>query len=246
MEYFDGIDTALKSRILYQSEACVVVNKLPGEAAQGARDEQRNLPLMLKKSLNMEFIEAVHRLDVPVTGCSLFALNSISLKYLNAVFKEFSADREKELIDKKYWVIVEKPPFILKEQGELVHWIETNSRLNKSFAHTALAVHNSGKKGCKKAALQYRITGEGLNYLFIEVRLLSGRHHQIRSQFAAIGLHIKGDLKYGAKRSEKSGIRLHARSLSFPNPLKKCERISVTADPPQPDNLWNEFAGFCL
>jgi Pseudouridylate synthases, 23S RNA-specific len=90
--------------------------------------------------------------------------------------------------------------------------------------------------------LRYRITGEGENYLFLEIELLSGRHHQIRAQLAKEGLHIKGDLKYGAKRSEKGGgIRLHARSLSFPDPLKKDGRIRVTANPPEPDNLWQSM-----
>lgn len=221
----------IQSRVLYQSDACIVVNKLKGEAVEGAHGKIVNLQRDLKTFLNTDFTEAVNRIDVPVTGCSLFALTADSNVFLNNAFAGKNGT-----VKKLYWAIVEKPSCHLLENGELIHWIETNSRNNKSYAYNESAV------GRKKAVLRYRVTGEGINYLFIEVELLSGRHHQIRSQFAAAGLHIKGDLKYGAKRSEKTGgIRLHARYLSFPNPLNKSERISVTADPPEMDNLWKEF-----
>jgi 23S rRNA pseudouridine1911/1915/1917 synthase len=217
---------------------CVVVNKLKGEAVEGAGHGMINLPAELASVLgeNIELIEAVHRLDVPVTGCALFALTNQALSFLNAVF---AGDNPlPSPIEKIYWAIIEKPSRPLPESGELVHWIETNSGKNKSFAY------NEEGRGRKKASLRYRVTGEGKNYLFVEVQLLSGRHHQIRAQFAAEGLHIKGDLKYGAKRSEKTGgIRLHARSLLFPDPLNKSEKLTVTADPPEIDNLWETFIG---
>jgi 23S rRNA pseudouridine1911/1915/1917 synthase len=265
---------SVKSRILYQSTACIAVNKLKGEAVEGAEykygaklcrsnmphsvtpvntavcdkskavysrrqrvlDGMADLPGELSAVLgaNVELIEAVHRLDVPVTGCVLFALTRYALSFLNAAFTEGSVPSSS--VEKIYWVVIEKPSRSLPESGELVHWIETVPGKNKSFAH-----NKEGSAG-KKASLRYRITGEGRNYLFVEVQLLSGRHHQIRAQFAAEGLHIKGDLKYGAKRSEKGGgIRLHARSLSFPDPLDRSKIISVTAAPPEMDNLWEEF-----
>jgi len=223
-------------RILYVSEACVVVNKLKGEAVEGAREKMGNLPKELESALGAkaELIEAVHRLDVPVTGCALFALTKPALSFLNDAFAGRSSLSSS--VEKSYWAIVEKPSRTPPESGELVHWIETVSGKNKSFAF------NEAAPGRKKAVLHYRITGEGRNYLFVEVKLLSGRHHQIRAQFAAAGLHIKGDLKYGSKRSEKDGgIRLHARSLSFPNPLDTDETIHITADPPEMDNLWEAF-----
>ncbi|MDR1837681.1 MAG: RNA pseudouridine synthase [Treponema sp.] len=226
----------LQSRILYQCEECVVINKIKGEAVEGARGGMENLPLKLRVLLdgNVRIVEPVHRLDVPVTGCVLFALTRQSLSFLNAAF---AAESKPPPVKKLYWAIVEKPSFFLPESGELVHRLETNAGKNKSLAY------NEDKPGGKKASLLYRITGEGKNYLFVEVELLSGRHHQIRAQFAAIGLHIKGDLKYGARRSEKGGgIRLHARSLEFPDPLNKGERICVTADPPEMDNLWYDFS----
>jgi len=220
-------------QILYQSEDCIVVNKEIGEAVEGVSPDSSmvNLTDKLKNYLNVDFAEAVHRVDVPVTGCVLFALTPEALSFLNSAFaNHFSAEKK---VIKRYWVIVEKPDFKLPKKGKLVHWIVTNTEMNKSFAN------NDDKKGGKKATLKYRLLGEGKNYLFIEAQLLSGRHHQIRAQFAAAGLHIKGDLKYGAKRSEKNGgIRLHARFISFPDPKPSGGIINVTADPPQMDALW--------
>ncbi len=188
-----------------------------------------------------ELIEAVHRLDVPVTGCALFALTKDALVFLNDAF----AGKNAMVVEKIYWAIVEKPSRPVNDSvlsgADLVHWIETNSQKNISFAY------NENAPGRKKASLRLRKTGEGKNYLFMEIELLSGRHHQIRAQLAKEGLHIKGDLKYGAKRSEKGGgIRLHARSLSFPDPLNKDGKIRVIADPPEPDNLWQSMMSVYL
>ena len=222
----------VQSRILYKSDACMVINKCIGEAVEGAQKNMVNLKKELTAAAGVkhELIEAVNRLDVPVTGCALFALTKPALSFLGNAFADASA------VKKLYWAITEKPSFIPPVSGELVHWISTDLSKNKSFAHI------EGGPGLKNAVLRYRITGEGKNYLFTEIELLSGRHHQIRAQFASIGLHIKGDLKYGAKRSEKGGgIRLHARFLAFPDPLNRNEIINVTAEPTQMDNLWQAF-----
>ena len=218
-----------QSRIIYSGNDCIVINKTAGE-----------ISTEILREINAE---AVHRLDVPVTGCVLFALTKDALVFLNNAFAKTSQ------IKKTYWAIVEKPLFNLPERGELLHHIETDSKTNKSFAYDVPNDLDAapGKKSLKRvnrklSFLNYRITGKGDNYLFLEIDLLSGRHHQIRAQLAAIGLHIKGDLKYGARRSEKNGgIRLHARSLDFPSPADKSEIISVTADPPMMDNLWRDF-----
>jgi 23S rRNA pseudouridine1911/1915/1917 synthase len=230
-----GNTKELQQRILYQSTACIVVNKLKGEAVEGAGKGMVDLPKELFSLLpsDTELIEAVQRLDVPVTGCALFALTKDALAFLNDAF----AGKNAMPVEKIYWAITEKPSRPLSESvlfgAQLVHWIETNSQKNKSFAY------NENAPGRKKASLRLRKTGEGENYLFLEIELLSGRHHQIRAQLAKEGLHIKGDLKYGAKRSEKGGgIRLHARSLSFPDQLNKDGKIRITADPPELDNLW--------
>jgi len=225
----------LVSRILYLGKDCVVVNKLSGEAVEGAGQGMGDLPGQLALALaekvgvpELERPEAVQRLDVPVTGCALFALTKPGLSFLNDVFVSGKAE-------KRYWAVVEKPDRLPPESGELVHWIRFDKGKNKSFAH------DTAGPGRKKAVLRYRLAGEGRNYLFFEIELLTGRHHQIRAQFARLGLHIKGDLKYGARRSEKTGgIRLHARSLSFPDPAGSGP-ISVQADPPVMDGLWEAF-----
>jgi 23S rRNA pseudouridine1911/1915/1917 synthase len=188
---------------------------------------------------------AVHRLDVPVSGCILFARTAAALAFLNNAFAQ-------GLAEKRYWAVLEmpapgtsaglhggkgsSPKASLPEQGELIHYIAWNPRTNKSAAYEAEG------PGRKKAVLRYRVTGRGEHYLFMEIKLLTGRHHQIRAQLAALGLHIKGDLKYGARRSERGGgIRLHARSLAFPNPAAADVSIKVTASPPLPDRLWEDF-----
>ncbi|MCI2104490.1 MAG: RNA pseudouridine synthase, partial [Sphaerochaeta sp.] len=131
---------------------------------------------------------------------------------------------------KTYWAVVDRLPE--KPEGTLVHYIIRDPRTNKSIA---LPVE---KQGSKIAKLDYRVLAQGERYFLLEVHLHTGRHHQIRAQFAAIGIHIKGDLKYGAARSNPDGgICLHARSVTFLHPVRK-EEITVTADPPH-DNLWD-------
>ena len=242
------IEKSDNSGILYRSSACIVINKLKGEAVEGAAKGMINLSEKLALLLpDAELIEAVHRLDVPVTGCALFALSNPALVFLNSAF----AGKDSLTVEKHYWAIVEKPVFDLPQEGELVHWIETNNKTNKSFAYNEESPASSAS--CnevsralaakrKKASLHYKVLNTGQNYLCLEIRLLTGRHHQIRAQLEAIGLFIKGDLKYGAKRSEKTGgIRLHARSLLFPDPLNHSVNINVSSDPPEMDNLWRLF-----
>ncbi|GHV31505.1 RNA pseudouridine synthase [Spirochaetia bacterium] len=220
-----------EERIIYKSDECMVVNKIPGEAAEGAVKEMADLPRLLSEQFGGTFT-AVHRLDVPVSGCTLFARNPASLSFLNAAF---AAGR----VQKYYWAIIEMPPLDLAETGNLVHWLETDQRRNKSAAYTKEGPER------KKAILRYRITGRGTHYLFMEIELITGRRHQIRAQLAAVGIHIKGDLKYGARRSEKSGgIRLHARSLRFPappGPPGTEKYILVKAVPFLRDRLWEDF-----
>jgi 23S rRNA pseudouridine1911/1915/1917 synthase len=231
------------SRILYLSDECAVVNKLSGEAVEGAGQGMGDLPRMLAAVLpDMEaralptrsLPAAAHRLDVPVTGCVVFARSSRALSFLNRVF---SGEQDRRL-EKHYWAVVEMPEHekeILRE-AELVHWLDFDPKKNKSAA-----LDESGP-GLKKAVLRCRLIGHGERYLFYDVNLVTGRHHQIRAQFAKMGLHIKGDLKYGSKRSEKNGgIRLHAYSLCFPDPAGGADRIEVKAPPPVEDNLWKAF-----
>ncbi|MDR2798228.1 MAG: RNA pseudouridine synthase [Treponema sp.] len=229
-----GIET---TRILYLNEACVVINKIPGEAVQGAEKGMRDLPRLLGTQLQGTsksrrfFPIAVNRLDVPVSGCCLFARTPQALRFLNAQFAQGKGE-------KQYWGIIEKPSaLVVPETGEVVHWIKTDVKRNKSIAYDEPGPER------KRAVLRYRIIGYGDHYLFMEINLITGRHHQIRAQLARLGLHIKGDLKYGARRSEKGGgIRLHAYALGFPNPSEKGGMLRFTAVPPFQDRLWNFFS----
>jgi len=233
----------LEDRILFSNKDVIVVNKLAGEAMEGAKRGIVDLPALLKEQFSQKMVKgkiydpiAVHRLDVPVTGCALFARNAKSVTFLNKSFSRsvYQGGRA----EKYYWAIVELSPSFssLPDTGELVHWIQTNVKKNKSTAFNQPGAQR------KEAILRYRIRGRGKSYGFFEIELVSGRHHQIRAQFAALGIHIKGDLKYGAKRSETGGgIRLHARSLYIPDPSVQGNVIKISADPPVMDKLWNDF-----
>ena len=227
-------NVVLEGRILFQNEACMVINKRAGESSEsdwGAAEGG-----------GRKFPAPVHRLDTPVSGCLLLAKTPEAAAFLGAAFA-----RHDSQVIKHYWAIIEKPPASagFRAEAELVHWLSENRKLNKAFA----APWSEGpppQKGRgtppKKAVLRYRTLGQGDHYLFLEIDLVTGRHHQIRAQLAARGLHIKGDLKYGARRSDRTGcIRLHAYSLAFPDPLNPGGIIEVKALPPEMDPLWTAF-----
>jgi 23S rRNA pseudouridine1911/1915/1917 synthase len=233
-----------EERLLYRGDRCLVVNKIPGEAMEGAAPGMADLPRLLAELCPPSEGErsfpprAVHRLDVPVSGCALFARTPGALSFLSAAFAEGRAG-------KVYWAIVERPreaaglaaaEALFGGGGELVHWLAFDRRRNRSIAFSEPG------PGRKKGILRCRLLGTGLHYLFLEIDLVTGRHHQIRAQLAALGLPVKGDLKYGARRSEPAGgIRLHARSLDFPDPAGTGESIRLSAEPPLPDRLWEAF-----
>lgn len=219
--------------VLHEDNHTIVINKRSGDIVQGDKtgDEpvseriKRYLKEKYKKPGNV-FCGVVHRLDRPTTGALLFARTSKALSRLNDQF------RTKD-VEKIYWAVVENMP--PKESDTLVHYLQRNEKQNKSYAHLK-EVPNS-----KKAILHYTLIAKSDNYFLLEIKLETGRHHQIRSQLSSIGCCIKGDLKYGAKRSNKDGsIHLHARRLSFDHPTTK-ERIVVEAPVPA-DKLWQEIS----
>ena len=247
-------------RILFQNEACVVINKLSGESSEfpeagrgllTSREPQTSRGPQASRG-GEKFPVPVHRLDVPVSGCLLMAKTPEAAAFLGEAFTRPAAGNGPVKIEKRYWVVVEMSTVVaaLPSPGELVHWLYEDRKANKSFATPAIDQAGNkippprrGQVRPKKAVLRYRLIGQGERYLFLEIDLITGRHHQIRSQLAALGLHIKGDLKYGARRSERDGgIRLHAYSLAFPNPLDPNETIRVKALPPAMDSLWMAFA----
>ena len=220
--------------VLYEDNHIIVVNKQSGEIVQG--DKTGNTPLSdivktyLKEKYNKPgnvFLGVVHRLDRPVSGVVLFAKTSKALPRLNKLFAEH------EKVKKTYWAIVgNKPP---QESGTLTHWLTRNEKTNTAKAYDR-EVPNS-----KKAILDYRLIAASQRYFLLEIQLHTGRHHQIRCQLAKMGCPIKGDLKYGAPRSNPDGsICLHARHLELEHPVTH-EILSITAPVPQ-DALWQAFA----
>lgn len=222
----------IAERVLFEDNHVLVVNKLPSELTQGDKTGDATLPDLLKSYIKEKynkpgnvFLGVVHRLDRPTSGALVFARTSKALERLNAQF------RDKET-NKVYWAIVgQKPP---AESGTLINYLKKNEAQNKSY------VVSDNTPGAKKAILHYQLLEASERYFLLEIKLETGRHHQIRCQLAKLGCIIKGDLKYGDKRSNPDGsICLHARTLSFEHPTTK-ERISVEAPLPSL-GIWTAF-----
>lgn len=219
--------------IIYEDNHLIVVNKLCGDLVQpdpsGASALEDQVKAFIKVRDNKPgdvFLGVVHRIDRPVSGVVLFAKSSKALVRMNEQIR-------KSEVSKCYWAIVEQPP--KEESAELVHHISRDTKRNKSRA-TATPRPTS-----KEARLKYRVIGTSRSYTLLEVELITGRHHQIRAQLSAIGSPIKGDLKYGARRSNPDGgISLHSRTMSFVHPVAK-ERCTITALTPKTDTLWCYF-----
>ena len=224
-------------QVLYEDNHIIAVSKTCHEIVQGDKTGDTPLSEMVKAYIKEKyqkpgevFLGVTHRLDRPTTGVVLFARTSKALTRLNAMFQSH------ELIRKTYWAIVEKAENG-KVKGEndeairLENYLWRNEKQNKSF------VVKAGTKDAKRAVLNYRAIAQSDRYTLLEINLETGRHHQIRCQLSAIGLPIKGDLKYGAKRSNPDGgISLHARKIEFVHPVSKLP-ISITAPIPD-DTLW--------
>ncbi len=219
--------------VLYEDNHIIAINKKCSDIVQG--DKTGDKPLSekvkeyLKKKYNKQgnvFLGVTHRLDRPVSGVVLFAKTSKALSRLNEMFRT-------QQLDKTYWAIVQKEP--KKPADRLIHYLKKNEKQNKSYASS------TEKPNTKKAILNYKLLKKSDNYSLLQVKLETGRHHQIRCQLSAVGSVIKGDLKYGANRSNRNaGISLHARSIEFIHPVSKKE-IKITAPTPKDDNLWTFF-----
>jgi 23S rRNA pseudouridine1911/1915/1917 synthase len=226
--------TGVSLRILYEDNHILAVNKMPSDIVQGDRTGDETLADRVRQYLRGAygktgnvFVGIPHRLDRPTSGVVIFARTDKSLERLSALFREGG-------VKKTYWAVVaERPP---GESGRLVHWLKRNPVQNKSYA---VAGPSGGHaQAAREARLTYRLLFSLERYHLLEIELETGRHHQIRAQLAAIGCHIKGDLKYGAARSNPGGgIHLHARQASFVHPVRKTP-IVITADPP-PDPVWD-------
>lgn len=218
--------------VLYEDNHIIIVNKDVGEIVQGDKTGDKPLSDIVKDYIKVKYnkpgnvyLGVTHRLDRPTSGIVMFAKTSKALTRLNEMFR-------KDDVTKTYWALVKNAP--QKAEDTLIHYLIKNERTNKSTAY------DFEKKGTKKSILHYKIVAKSDNYFLLEIDLETGRHHQIRSQLSKIGCPIKGDLKYGAERSNPDGgISLHARSISFVHPVSK-DRINVVAPVPN-DNLWKSF-----
>ena len=214
----------IASRILYEDNHVLVMNKRPGEIVQGDKTGDEPLSETIKAFIAARnskpgkvFIGVPHRLDRPVSGAVIFAKTSKALERLSGSFREGDAG-------KIYWALVENAPD--PQEGEIRSWLFRNEKQNKSYSSPI------PRPGAKEALLRYRLLRQTKNYFLLEVQLLTGRHHQIRCQLSSIGCPIKGDLKYGARRSNPDGsISLHARQITFLHPTRK-EPVTVTAPTP--------------
>lgn len=216
--------------ILYEDNHLIAVNKEPGVLVQGDITGDTCLADMVKQYIKEQyhkpgnvFTGVAHRIDRPVSGVVLLAKTSKALERINQMFKD-------RTIYKTYWAVVKNPP--VHTSGNLVHYLIKNQATNKSKAFT------TEKPGTKLAEMQYQLINHSQTYYLLQVNPLTGRHHQIRAQLAAIGCPIKGDVKYGFDRpNPDASIHLHARSISFVHPIQKIEMI-ITANPPD-EKIWS-------
>ncbi len=219
-------------QVIYEDNHIIIVSKTSGEIVQGDKTGDTPLSDTVKAYIKEKyakpgavFLGVVHRLDRPVAGLVVFARTSKALTRLNDMFRTGS-------VHKTYWAIVQNRPE--HDEGTLEHWLVRNEKQNKSYAY------DRERPQAKKALLKYRLIGHSERYYLLEVQLLTGRHHQIRCQLAAMGCPIKGDLKYGARRSNPDGsISLLARRVEFIHPVSKDPMI-VEAPLPD-DSLWHSF-----
>jgi 23S rRNA pseudouridine1911/1915/1917 synthase len=236
-------------KVVYEDNHIIIVNKQSGEIVQGDKTGDRPLSDIVKDYIKEKyqkpgavFLGVTHRLDRPVSGLVVFARTSKALTRLNKMFAEGD-------VHKTYWAIVSRSVDEERRSGStevretedtdgwhtLEHWLIRNEKQNKSYAY------DRERPGAKKAILRYRAIAHSDRYTLLEVNLMTGRHHQIRCQLAAAGHPIKGDLKYGAPRSNADGsISLMARRIEFTHPVSKAP---VTIEAPVPDDtLWQALA----
>jgi 23S rRNA pseudouridine1911/1915/1917 synthase len=219
--------------VVYEDNHIIIVSKRSGEIVQGDKTGDTPLSDIVKQYLKEKyqkpgavFLGVVHRLDRPVSGLVVFAKTSKALTRLNRMFAEGQ-------VHKTYWALVQmrNEDILHSSFTTLTHWLVRNEKQNKSYAYDREVPH------AKKAVLSCRVLGHTDHYALVEVQLHTGRHHQIRCQLAAIGCPIKGDLKYGARRSNPDGsISLLSRHVAFVHPVSG---LTITIDAPLPDDpLW--------
>ena len=220
----------MKKWILYEDNHIIIVNKPPKIPVQGDKTGDKTLLDIFKKYIKTKYAKPgnvylglPHRIDRPTSGIVILSKTSKSLSRMTALF------REKKIL-KKYWAVVNQK--LKKDTGILIDFLKKNRFMNKSF------VSKIEKRGYLRAELHYKLVKKLDNYFLYEITLITGRHHQIRTQLSHAGSPIKGDVKYGAKRTNKNGsIHLHSCYVKFIHPVNK-EEIIIQAPPPTNDELW--------
>lgn len=231
--FFVPFSISNRMTVVYEDNHLVIVNKSSSEIVQGDKTGDAPLSEVVKQYLKEKyakpgnvFLGVVHRLDRPVSGLVIFARTGKALTRLNEMFRVGGK------VKKTYWAIVARRPD--RDEARLCHWLTRNEKQNKSYAY------DREVRDSKQAVLDYRLLAHSDRYYLLEVHLHTGRHHQIRCQLAAMGCPIKGDLKYGAPRSNADGsICLHARRVEFEHPVSH-ETICIEAPLPA-GNLWKAF-----
>ena len=221
--------------VLYEDNHIIIVYKEAGEIVQGDKTGDEPLSEIVKRWIKDKyqkpgnvFLGIVHRLDRPVSGLVVFAKTSKALTRLNNMFRNGE-------VHKSYWAIVTRPPF--EKEATLTDWLVRNERQNKSYAY------NHQVPTSKKSILHYKVINQSERYTLLEINLMTGRHHQIRCQLSNMDCPIKGDLKYGAQRSNSDGsISLLSHRIEFIHPVSK-ENICIESPLPN-DNLWQARGNF--
>ena len=216
-------------QVLFEDNHLIIINKRAGDIVQGDKTKDTPLVEIVKEYLKIKhdkpgnvYLGVIHRIDRPTSGIDMFAKTSKALSRMNAMLKN-------QDVNKLYWAITQNKHY--NKTGKLTHWLRKNERNNK-YTHFSRETENS-----KKAVLNYKILKTLDNYYLLEIKMESGRHHQIRCQLQAIVCPIKGDIKYGSKRTNKDGsIDLHARNLQLIHPVTKKE-IDITA-PVRDEKIW--------
>ncbi len=224
-----SVTTKNNLQVIFEDNHLIAINKRAGDIVQGDKTGDKALSEIVKSYIKEKhnkpgnvYLGVIHRIDRPTTGVILFAKTSKAAARMSALFQS-------KQIEKKYWAILQGAP--AEKNAKLKHFLIKNAKQNKSYAS------DTPKPDHKEAILNYTTVSVGTNYSLLEVTIETGRHHQIRAQMAAIQHPIKGDLKYGAKRSNPDGsICLHAREVRFQHPVKD-EVITIQAPAPE-DNLW--------
>ena len=227
-----AIDSFKTMQVLYEDNHIIIVYKQSGEIVQGDKTGDKPLSETIKEWIKEKyakpgnvFLGVVHRLDRPVSGIVVFAKTSKALSRLNNMFRNGE-------VRKTYWAMVQTAPNM--PEATLTNWLVRNEKQNKSY------VYNNEMPNAKQAILKYKTIGQTEHYTLLEVNLLTGRHHQIRCQLAAMGCPIKGDLKYGARRSNPDGsISLLSHKVEFIHPVSKQKIVVVSPLPTE--KVWDNF-----